>query len=80
MRLSLKYHLLRPLLTFVIWFVPWIAVFFAGSSVLFLLDSLWAFSEDVLFALSLTLLMLSLVTIYAVNRRWRLNRVIDLLT
>lgn len=80
MRLSLKYHLLRPLLIFVAWFVPWIVVFFAGSSVLFLLDTLWTFSEDVLFALSLTLLMLSLVAIYAVNRRWRLSRVIDLLT
>ena len=79
MRLSLKYHLLRPLLIFLVWFIPWIGVFFAGSSVLFLLDTLWMFSEDVLFVLSLALLMVSIVAIYEANRRWRLSRVADLL-
>ena len=79
MRLSLKYHLLRPLLIFLVWFIPWIFVFFAGSSVLFLLDTLWMFSEDVLFVLSLALLMVSIVAIYEANRRWRLSRVADLL-
>ena len=79
MRLSLKYHLLRPLLIFLVWFIPWIVVFFAGSSVLFLLDTLWMFSEDVLFVLSLALLMVSIVAIYEANRRWRLSRVADLL-
>ena len=73
MRLSLKYHLLRPLLIFLVWFIPWIFVFFAGSSVLFLLDTLWMFSEDVLFVLSLALLMVSIVAIYEANRRWRLS-------
>lgn len=79
MRLSLKYHLLRPLLIFLVWFIPWIVVFFAGSSVLFLLDTLWMFSEDVLFVLSLALLMVSIVAIYEANMRWRLSRVADLL-
>ncbi len=79
MRLSIKYHLIRPLLIFLVWFVPWIVVFFGGSTVLYLLDTLLLFSEDVLFALSLTLLMVSLVAIYVVNQRWRFTRVIDLL-
>lgn len=79
MRLSIKYHLIRPLLIFLVWFVPWIAVFFGGSTVLYLLDTLLLFSEDVLFALSLTLLMISVIAIYVVNQRWRLTRVIDLL-
>ena len=79
MRLSVKYRLIRPLLIFLVWFVPWIGFFFGGSTVLYLLDTLLLFSDDVLFALSLALLMVSLVTIYEVNRRWRLTRVIDLL-
>ena len=79
MRLSLKYHLRRPVLIFLVWFIPWIVGWFAGSSVLFLLDTLWMFSEDVLFVLSLALLMVSIVAIYEANRRWRLSRVADLL-
>lgn len=79
MRLSIKYHLIRPLLIFLVWFVPWIVVFFGGSTVLYLLDNMLLFSDDVLFALSLVLLMASLVAIYEVNRRWRLTRVVDLL-
>ncbi len=80
MRLSIKYHLIRPLLIFLVWFVPWFVVFFGGSTVLYFLDRVLLFSEDVLFALSLVLLMASLAAIYEVNRRWRLSRLIDLVT